>query len=150
MRRRILLGVILLVGLGIAPAALSGQDPGGDASPRTSDIGFELQQNYPNPFNPTTRIPFRLDPVLFQDGRPVVVTMRIFNVLQQLVAFPTALSHSAGNGILVNELQYQSPGTHEAFWDGYDLEGRQVPSGMYYLQIIVNGQRRIMKMVVSK
>ena len=149
MRRRSFLGVTFLALLAISPAGLSAQDAGSSTSPRDQDSGFELQQNYPNPFNPTTRIPFRLDASLFQEDEPVVVTMRIFNVLQQLVAYPTALDHPAGNGVPVNGLTYPDPGQKEAFWDGRDLDGRQVPSAMYYLQLVVNGRRQMIKMIVS-
>lgn len=149
MRRRSLLGVIFLALLAFSPACLTAQDAGSPTSPRDGDAGFELQQNYPNPFNPTTRIPFRLDPQLFERG-PVVVTMRIFNVLQQFVAYPTALNHPAGNGSPVQGLTYESPGQKEAYWDGRDTNDRQVASGIYYLQIIVNGRRQIMKMIVEK
>ena len=148
MGRRIIAGVSLLVALSIAPSALAAQDPGGDAPPR-NDPGFELQQNYPNPFNPTTRIPFVLKAPLFERG-PVTVTMRIFNVLLQPVAFPTALDHPTGSGMRVRNLEYGTPGQYEAFWDGYDDQGRQVASGMYYLQVIVGNQRQIMKMIVAK
>ncbi len=149
MRRLAWIGVFSLVLLALPPKMVAAQDTGRDANPAT-DSGFELQQNYPNPFNPTTRIPFALQPSLFADGRPVVVTMRIFNVLQQLVAFPTALNHPMGNGTPVRELTYESPGQKEAFWDGTDLNGRQVASGIYYLQVIVNGKRRVMPMIVAK
>ena len=150
MRRRSFTGVIFLALIAVFPAGLTAQGAGGDASTRDRESGFELQQNYPNPFNPTTRIPFRLDPRLFEDGRPVVVTMAVFNVLQQLVAYPTALDHPDGNGVLVRELIYYTPGQKVAFWDGHDLNGRQVASGIYYLQISVNGRRQIMKMIVAK
>lgn len=158
MRRRLLNGVIFLAILAGIPTLASAQDPGSDASPRNSDSGFELLQNYPNPFNPTTRIPFTLSQELFetsQDGS-VTVTMRIFNVLQQLVASPTALGHPDGNGVLVEGLTYYTPGQKEAFWDGRDTDGRQVASGMYYLQMIVTvpgssaGHRKILKMIVQK
>lgn len=149
MGRRILTGVSLLIVLVFVPRLAAAQDAGGDTPPRT-DPGFELQQNYPNPFNPTTRIPFTLKPGLFGDGRPVVVSMRVFNVLLQPVAVPTALNHPGGSGVRIDKLEYTSPGQYEAFWDGYDMEGRQVASGMYYLQIIVNGERQVMKMIVAK
>lgn len=150
MRRSICFGVILLAVLAFAPNALLAQDTRGDVASRDNEPRFELQQNYPNPFNPTTRIPFTLGAGLFEDGRPVLVTMRIFNVLQQLVAYPTALNHPDGSGVAVERLEYTAPGSKEAFWDGHDLDGRQVASGMYYLQIIVNGERQVMKMIVAK
>ncbi len=149
MIRRSFTGVVFLALLAFTPMVLSAQDRGSGTSTRTDDAGFELQQNYPNPFNPTTRIPFTLGPSLFEEGE-VRVTMRIFNVLQQPVATPTALNHPDGAGIEVDGLQYYTPGRKEAFWDGYDEHGRQVASGLYYLQIIVNGRRQIMKMLVSK
>ena len=150
MRRRILNGVIFLVLLCVIPAAVTAQDRGRDAQPRTNDPGFELLQNYPNPFNPSTRIPFTLSSQLFDDSETVVVTMRIFNVLQQFVASPTAIGHPDGNGELVDRLEYYTPGAKEAFWDGRDDNGNQVAAGVYYLQMIVNGRRQIMKMVVSR
>jgi hypothetical protein len=151
MRHPFVTGVLFLAVLAAVPSALTAQDPGSDASPRSSDSGFELLQNYPNPFNPTTRIPFALSPDLFEEtGQSVRVTMRIFNVLQQFVANPTALGHPDGSGALVDGLEYYTPGQKEAFWDGLDQNGRQVASGMYYLQMIVNGRRQIMKMIVAK
>jgi hypothetical protein len=152
MRRRYLTGVIFLAILAFTPAAVMAQDPGSDASTRANDAGFELLQNYPNPFNPSTRIPFTLAPELFEastDGT-VRVTMRIFNVLQQLVAYPTAVGHPDGNGASLDGLTYYTPGSKEAFWDGRDINGRQVASGMYYLQMIVGSHRQIIKMVVSQ
>jgi hypothetical protein len=149
MSRLAKVGAALLVLLALTPFTAAAQDTGSDAS-RGTDTGFELQQNYPNPFNPATRIPFNLGPSLFQDGDGVTVTMRIFNVLQQLVAYPTALNHPLGNGVPVRELVYDRPGQYEAFWDGRDTNGRQVASSIYILQVIVDGQRKTMKMVVSK
>ena len=152
MRRRILTGVFFLAVLALTPVAVMAQDPGSDASPRSNDAGFELLQNYPNPFNLSTRIPFTLSPELFEasnDGT-VQVTMRIFNVLQQLVAYPTALGHPDGNGVSLDGLTYYTPGSNEAFWDGRDIDGRQVASGMYYLQMVVGSHRQIIKMVVSR
>jgi len=150
MRRRSSIGVILLAFLISAPLVLTAQDAGQGGLPPARDSDFELLQNYPNPFNSSTRIPFILGPSLFEDGRQVVVTIRIFNVLQQLVAFPTALNHPEGNGVQVDGLEYPTAGQKEAFWDGYDLEGRQVASGVYYLQLIVNGERRTLKMIASQ
>lgn len=112
--------------------------------------GFSLEQNYPNPFNPETRIPFVLSEELFVDGRQSVVTIRIFNILQQVVAVPTALRHHLGEGVPVANLEYPTPGRHEAFWDGTDHDGRQVASGIYLMQITVNGVSQTRKMYVTK
>jgi hypothetical protein len=121
-----------------------------DSTPQTRPgAGFELEANYPNPFNPETTIPFSLSDDLFAGGAPVVVTVRIFNLLSQLVAHPVALAHSAG-AVEVRALEYTQPGRHEAFWDGTDQSGRQVASGIYLLQLTVNGQSGTRKMIVQK
>src|SRR3989442_3177275 len=48
----------------------------------------ELKQNYPNPFNPATTIPFTLSGDLFANGHRPKVSLKIYNVLAQLVAVP--------------------------------------------------------------
>lgn len=147
MRRGFCVGVVLLlVGL-VAPSEVQGQgtDPQG-----FRDSGFRLGQNYPNPFNPETRIPFELGEPLFESGGTVRVTLRIYNVLQQLVAVPTALNHPQGNGVPVQDLVYDSPGEKVAYWDGRDRTGRQVASGVYYMQLIVDGQSVVRRMIVAK
>ena len=125
----------------------SAQAPG---SPRSGGPGFDLEQNYPNPFNPETTIPFSLSEELFADGGPVVVSLRIFNLLSQPVAFPVALTHPAGPGVEVRNLEYTQPGRQEAFWDGTDQSGRQVASGIYFMQLTVNGQSVSRRMYVLK
>jgi hypothetical protein len=131
-----------------AAQGLSAQQTG-DAPPGQAS-GFQLEQNYPNPFNPETTIPFVLTEELFADGRHVVVSLRIFNLLQQMVAVPVALAHPAGEGIQVQQLEYAQPGRYEAFWDGMDLSGRQVASGIYFMQLTVNGITKTRKMYVLK
>ena len=127
---------------------IAAQNPGPPT--RTARGGFELEQNYPNPFNPETTIPFSLGEELFADGAPVVVSLRIFNLLSQPVAIPVALAHPAGAGVEVRSLEYAQPGRHEAFWDGTDQSGRQVASGIYFMQLTVNGQSVSRRMYVLK
>ena len=146
MRRAFGVGVILLLAGLVMPSQVAGQTTG----PPDRDSGFRLGQNYPNPFNPETRIPFRLEESLFENGQPVRVTLRIYNVLQQLVAIPTALNHPQGNGVPVNQLEYDAPGDKVAFWDGRDTNGREVASGIYYMQLIVNGHSVVRRMIVAK
>ncbi|GMR13313.1 MAG: hypothetical protein BMS9Abin29_1518 [Gemmatimonadota bacterium] len=134
---------LLLALLGLSAPAIHGQES-------QQESGFTLEQNYPNPFNPTTRIPFELSEGLFAEGKTVVVSLRIYNILQQFVAAPTALNHSSGEGTLLINLEYQQPGRHEAYWDGRDVAGRQVASGIYFVQLTVNGKIAVMKMWVAK
>ena len=114
------------------------------------DSGFILEQNYPNPFNPETKIPFVLYEDLFADGKPVIVSIRIFNVLQQFITAPTALNHPRGEGVPVLELEYPYPGKFEAYWDGRNERGRHVASGVYLVQLTVNGKRQFQRMYVTK
>ncbi|MDZ7779878.1 MAG: hypothetical protein U5R14_08090 [Gemmatimonadota bacterium] len=148
MRRTIGVLSVLLLSI-VGPQALAAQDRAREAAPERAN-GFQLEQNYPNPFNPETTIPFTLGEELFVDGRPVVVSIRIFNVLQQLVAHPVALGHPSGEGQEVRQLEYTMPGDYEAYWDGYDLSGRQVASGIYFMQLTVNGRSATRKMYVLK
>ena len=147
--RRILSVFLLSVLLGLAPG-ISAQVPPDDARPTgEQESGFILGQNYPNPFNPETRIPFDLLEVLFSDGGRAIVSVRIYNVLQQFVATPTALSHTSGQAPLV-DLEYVTPGRYEAYWDGLDQSGREVASGIYFVQLTVNGVTDVMRMYVAK
>lgn len=147
MRR--LLGVlsVLLLMAGATPG-LSAQQTGG--APPGQASGFQLEQNYPNPFNPETKIPFVLSEELFVDGRPAVVSIRIYNLLQQMVAVPVALGHALGEGVQMQQVEFLQPGRYEAFWDGTDLSGQQVASGIYFMQLTVNGVSKTRKMYVLK
>ena len=136
--------VFLLLAALVTEADLSAQAP-----PEPPESGFTLGQNYPNPFNPETRIPFELNEGLFVDGRTAMVSVRIYNVLQQFVAAPTALNHPSGQTPLV-DLEHVAPGRYEAYWDGLDQAGRKVASGIYFVQLTVNGERAVIRMYVTK
>ena len=60
------------------------------AAPGQETPPFVLGQSYPNPFSPETRIPFVVgNPATCTDhGKTYRVTMKIFNLLAQLVAVP--------------------------------------------------------------
>jgi hypothetical protein len=151
MGRWISVGIFLLLALTISTTESSGQDVrGGSTAPGSRARGFRLEQNYPNPFNPSTRIPFVLEGEIFEGGKGALVSLRVYNVLQQLVAIPTTLDHPDGEGLPVEQLAYAEPGSKLAFWDGKDRNGREVAAGIYYLQLIVNGESQVRKMVVSR
>ena len=137
----------VLLYLFVGAASLTAQEP----PPATRQgNGFQLDQNYPNPFNPETTIPFTLTEALFVNGGTATVSVRIFNLLQQIVAYPVALRHPSGEGMELRDLVYTQPGRYEAFWDGTDTSGRQVASGIYFMQLTVNGQSATRKMYVLK
>ena len=112
--------------------------------------GFLLQQNFPNPFNPETDIPFTLHEQMFEERPSAVVTMRIYNVLASYVASPVALGHPAGENVRLDQLEYTRSGLYLAHWDGRDQSGREVASGMYIMQLTVNGRTQTKKVLVAK
>lgn len=145
--------VLLLVRVPSVPGVFA-QQTDTTAAPeearQTEVRGVELEQNYPNPFNRETRIPFVLGADLFEDGRPVVVTVRIYNVLRQLIAIPISLDHPTAVGQPAQELRFDSPGRYLLYWDGTDRSGQQVSSGIYFCQIVTNRSQDIIKMIVTR
>lgn len=120
-----MLGLLLVI-----PAAVEAQVGSGRA--------VQLEQNSPNPFNPETTIPFTLTPELWELEKPVV-SLRIYNVLAQLVAIPVL--QGTGEKFENIELEWNGTGRYEAFWNGRVLDtGREAASGVYVYQIIVNGR----------
>jgi hypothetical protein len=107
-----------------------------------------LGQNYPNPFNPVTHIPFS---VIGCEGSVSqhVVSVRIYNVLAQLVAVPH-LEGVAGPDQPLQNLTLPC-GNYTAFWDGKVLNsGREAASGVYLYELVVDGTRLQKKAFVAK
>ena len=120
----------------------------GQAAPPAS---VELKQNYPNPFNPATTIPFTLSGDFFANGHQPRVSLKIYNVLAQLVAVP--LLQGTGQALADLELTCTTSGSCEfwAYWDGKVLNtDREAASGVYIYQLIVDGKRFTKKMIVMK
>lgn len=126
----------------VAPAALDAQQEGPPAR-------VELGQNYPNPFNPETTIPFTLPADLFADGHRPVVSLRIYNMLAQLVAVP--ILQGSGEPMENLQLDWNGTGRYSAYWDGkVQGTGAEAPSGVYVYQIVVDGQRETRRMTIIK
>lgn len=136
--RSILLIVFLLAG-SLSPPCAEGQDAVTPRGSEESGSGITLESNYPNPVSPETWIPFVLPPSLFEGSEPVKATMRIYNILLQVRAIPVAIDHPNGGGQRVINLEYAEPGRKIVYWDGKDLAGRLVSSGVYYIQLVIPG-----------
>jgi hypothetical protein len=109
----------------------------------------ELRQNYPNPFNPETTIPFKLPESLFSSGKRPVVSLRVYNVLAQLVAVP--ILQGSGEPLDNLQLDWNGTGEYSAYWDGKVLNSdREAASGVYVYQLVVNGERHTGKMTIVK
>jgi hypothetical protein len=91
---------------------------------------FQLDQNYPNPFNPATTINFAL-PEQSQ------VTLEIFNILGQRVR------------TLVSD-ELHDPGYYSVTWDGRNISGNVVSSGLYIYRITAGEFVDIKKMMFLK
>src|SRR5690348_16962332 len=110
----------------------------------------ELRQNYPNPFNPTTTIPFSLGGNLFANGHRPTVTLKIYNVLAQLVAIP--ILQGSGQPLEAVQVDCANPTgcSLTAYWDGNVKGGAQASSGIYIYQVTVDGQGFTKKMLIMK
>lgn len=135
-----------VLGLGLlAAGAREGRGQASAPSP------VELKQNYPNPFNPATTLPFTLSGDVFANGHRPKVSLKIYNVLAQLVAVPIL----QGTGETLDDLELTCGNaagcSFSAYWDGKVRDtGREAASGVYIYQLIVDGKRFTKKMIVMK
>ena len=93
-----------------------------------------LLQNYPNPFNPETWIPFQL-------ASAGQVTIEIYD--------------AAGTLIRQIDLGYLMPGRYlsrgdAAYWDGTNIYGEPVASGIYFYRLSTGSFHATRKMIVNK
>ena len=124
----------------------AGQD--NSTQPRGRKQAGVLGQNYPNPFNPRTHIPFS---VIGCEGGITqrVVSVRVYNVLAQLVALPH-LEGAIGLDRPIQNLTLPC-GDYVALWEGTVLNtGREAASGVYLIELVVDGNRYPRKAFVAK
>ncbi len=119
----------LLVGTGTGLYGHQFNIPTGIPTGQTSPVASNLQlyPNYPNPFNPSTTIEYRLP----SSGQ---VSLKIYDLTGRLIR------------ILVH--QYQQTGVHQVAWDGRNVRGEQVGSGIYFYQLKMGAEIRTRKMIL--
>ena len=93
-----------------------------------------LLQNYPNPFNPETWIPYQLS----ADSEVVI-----------------SIYDTNGERVRQFDLGYQRVGTYTTpgkavYWDGEDMYGELVASGLYFYQIRAGDYAQVRRMVILK
>jgi hypothetical protein len=93
-----------------------------------------LHNNYPNPFNPSTTIQFTVGNELL--SKESFISIDIFNIKGQRVK--TLISG------------YYPTGTHSVVWNGDDINGKQVSSGLYFYRMIKDDFSSIKKMILMK
>ena len=140
---------IVLVLSALMPRILTAQgNPGRERQPGA------LQQNFPNPFNPETRIPFTIGDEKCEDpSRQHRVSLRIYNILSQLVAIPVLQGGAGGvaGGVrLVNVML--TCGDYVAYWDGKVMGTRnEVASGVYLYELRIDANKPLVRrMLVTK
>lgn len=114
-----------------------------------------LGKNYPSPFSATTRIPFSVGdaPSCTDGGRRYHVSLRIYNLLAQVVAVPVMAEGGtsiapAGQPVQALDLPC---GEYTAYWDGVGITtNREVAPGMYLYRLEVNGKAVGRKMLIQR
>ncbi|MBN2543265.1 right-handed parallel beta-helix repeat-containing protein [bacterium] len=91
---------------------------------------YRLLQNYPNPFNSTTTIEYHLD-LPYQK-----VKIEVYNLEGKLVK-------SLING-------FKGKGNHKITWDGKDINGENVQSGLYLIKLDSNNKTVSTKTIFVK
>ena len=150
-RWAVLMVCMLTIGTLLSNTVAAQGTPPATPPERERKPGFELGQNYPNPFNPSTTIPFVIGdfPTCTDASRQYRVTLRVYNVLAQLVAVPILQGEPAPGQSVQNLLL--SCGQYTAYWNGnYLTTSREVASGIYLYQIQVDGRATVKKMLVMK
>ena len=95
---------------------------GEDSIPVLND--FTLYQNFPNPFNPSTTISYYI-------SEPSIVSIKIYDVLGNLISTLMDENKTSGN--------------YKVEWNA-----ESEPSGIYYVQLSVDGKLSTKKMVLLK
>jgi hypothetical protein len=90
---------------------------------------FKIYQNYPNPFNPSTSIEYELP----HGGD---VSLIIYNI--------------AGKKVSTLIDNFQSAGKHSIVWDGKNMEGHDVSSGIYLYSLKFGNFHQVKKMIKLK
>lgn len=138
-----LAGVALALSLcALAPSSAAGQS---DSPPARGNRLGSLGQNAPNPFVRETFIPFTVDDCAGEQGQRRV-SLRVYNVLAQLVATPVL----HGTDLPIAGLRL-SCGEYTGHWDGrLGKTRRPAPPGVYVYELVIEGERSSKKMFLSK
>ena len=152
--------LVALIALAALPASIRAQSQQRRSEP--SARRGHLLPNQPNPVEGETLIPFRIGPDSCATSEErYVVTLRIYNILSQMVAVPVlvdSMTQATAEGDStavprppVRELQLPC-GSYVARWNGrIDRDGRRASAGVYMYQLLVNGhQSGTRKMVVTR
>ena len=102
-----------------------------DIDPSEGDIirEFSLKQNYPNPFNQSTLISYKLN-------NDMNLTLKIFDL--------------QGREIRTLLKKYQTSGHYSISWDGRNINGKSMNSGIYIYRLSGDKRTQSRKMLFLK
>ncbi len=131
------------------------QETQGGAEPKRERVsGSELRQNSPNPFTTETKIPFTVGdyPKCSDPNRVYRVSLRIYNILSQLVAVPVM---QGGSGNVADGTPLQNVeltcGQYTAYWDAKHIKTKEtVAPGIYIYLYEVDKRPLTLKMIKGK
>lgn len=90
---------------------------------------FKLYQNYPNPFNSSTKISYEL---INQEW----VVLKIYDIL--------------GKELITLENSVRQAGMNQVIWNGKDINGVEMPSGVYFVKLVINEAEQTKKITLLK
>jgi hypothetical protein len=88
---------------------------------------FILLPPFPNPANPTTKITFSL-------RQMAKVLLRVMSI--------------TGESVITLFNREFTPGRYEIFWNGLNHQGKEVSSGLYFIQIVVANKTQVRKLLL--
>jgi hypothetical protein len=146
--------------LGVVACLLIASTAASQATEQRADRshrGGSLGPNQPNPFSGQTTIPFSIGDADCATGtQQHVVTLRIYNILSQIVAV-AALDSAINDGqgaVPAPRTLSNLPlacGAYVARWDGkHAQDGREAAPGVYVYQLVIDGHPAGMRKMLLK
>lgn len=164
-------GLAAAVWLTVASVDLGAQEVRDRGRVHFSTVPFRLEEPRPNPFQSRVEIPFVLGegpppgwraPAIGEGSgergrarpadrpRRATVSIRVYNLLHQRVAWADVASGEDRAGERVRDLAYEVPGAYRAVWDGRGDDGHRVVSGPYFVEIVVDGWTAVRKVLLTR
>ena len=146
--------------IGLLACALIAPLAWGQVPDQRSEAGHRrgvLSPNEPNPFSQQTTIPFTVgDAACVAGAQAHVVTLRVYNILSQVVAIATLVDTTTSDHVApppapraLSNLSL-SCGRYTARWDGKHSNGRDAAPGVYMYQLLIDGHPTGMRKMLKR
>jgi hypothetical protein len=147
--------------LGLVACVLIASTAASQATEQRADRshrGGSLGPNQPNPFSGQTTIPFSIGDADCATGtQQHVVTLRIYNILSQIVSVAALVDNDSGDAagaVPASRTLSNLPlacGAYVARWDGkHAPDGREAAPGVYVYQLVIDGHPAGMRKMLLK